>query len=222
MTTETEQEFRVLAGAPVHYARMPVAEYGTRGKPRPFYSTKKMFRTLDACFAELWSRNPYGVAEVVVSAGAYVKKAGYHGRGEAFDLDAIFWGQRNFVTLHYPNDKPFYLAVDAVCRKHFGTVLNYHFNAAHHDHLHLDLGQPGFSKKATSEVKFLQMAANELFGEHVGVDGVWGPQTEDATANALAKAGIKGKIETKWLDFLDAVADEGFGREEHSLVAGPA
>ena len=70
-------------------------------------------------FIELWRVCPLGRAEVVTSAGAYVNKPGSHGQGRGFDLDAIFWADKNFITLHYPQDRRFYLGVEAILRKHF-------------------------------------------------------------------------------------------------------
>ena len=38
----------------------------------------------------------------------------------------------------YPQERRFYLAVEAVMRQHFGTVLSDHYDAAHRDPLHSD------------------------------------------------------------------------------------
>src|SRR3712207_3372990 len=115
----TEHAFDMLAQVPTHYAREPVAPYGTRGVRRTFHCTHDFFARLEACFNELWAVAPLGQPEVLVSAGAHAEKPGEHGRGEAFDLDALFWPGRAFVTenmLRYP---AFYLAIEAVLRRHF-------------------------------------------------------------------------------------------------------
>jgi hypothetical protein len=128
MSNRPANFFTELAGVPVHYDRFPEPEfsYGTRGKPMRFHCTPAFQQKLEVCFQELWQVCPLGPAEVITSAGTFVDKPGHHGRGSAFDLDGIFWANKTFITLHYPMDRPVYLAVDALLRKHFGTVLNYH------------------------------------------------------------------------------------------------
>jgi hypothetical protein len=185
--------FTELAGVPVHYDRFPEPQfsYGTRGKPLKFHCTETFEQKLHACFDELWRVCPLGKAEVIASAGTFVDKPGQHGLGRAFDLDCIFWADKAFITLHFPMDRRFYLAVDAVLRKHFGTVLNFHFNAAHRDHFHVDDGAPtGFVASHRSRVLFLQMALTFLFDRPVAIDGRIGPETNGATRDVLIDVGL--------------------------------
>lgn len=75
----------------------------------------------------------------------------------AFDLDALFWPGRDFITLRFLTDQTFYLGVKAVLRKHFGTVLNFLFNSDHHDHLHVDDGsEVGFVRSSDTAARFPQ------------------------------------------------------------------
>ena len=71
--------FKTLDGVPVHYARPPAGEYGTRGKSYPFKCTDAFLKLLEGFFKELhqvcWLKRP----EVITSAGAKVEKPGYHG-----------------------------------------------------------------------------------------------------------------------------------------------
>ena len=179
---------------------------------------------LQAAFAALWDACPLGTAEVIASGGAYVEKPGAHGRGRAFDLDAIFWPERTFVALSYPQNRRFYLAVEAVLRKHFGTVLNYRYNSAHRDHLHLDdLAPVGFVPGHRSRVLFLQMALTHLFGRTVAIDGLIGPETRGAARRLLVEQGLaeEGTLDTPqaldnrldavWTDLLEIAARRGFG-----------
>ena len=145
--------FKTLGGVPVHYARPPVAQYGSRGKPHTFYCEAGFQKQLDSMFDELWLKCPFGKAEVITSAGAFVEKPGQHGKGRALDIDGIFWAERDFVTLRYPKDTKFYLGVEAILKKHFGTVLDYNYNKDHHDHFHVDNGSNvgfGPSKQTTA------------------------------------------------------------------------
>jgi hypothetical protein len=212
--------FTTLNGITVLYDRMP-GDYGERGIPLNFYATREIEHRLDACFAELQEVCPLGRPDLILSAGAWVEKPGYHGNGEAFDLDAIHWDDKKFVCDEFPSDSRFYLGVDAVLRKHIPTVLNYYYNDLHHDHLHVDMGgEMGFTR-ARSEVLFLQAALTHVLGIPVGrIDGDWGPNTAGGTERALTELGIGGSIndEAVWMEFLTAVSRRAFG--EQVLEAG--
>jgi len=205
--------FRTLNGVPVQYARPPVAPYGSRGIAYDFYATQEFEDKLDACFAELEQVCPRGRPEVITSAGAWVDKEGYHGRGEAFDLDGLHWSDTKFITLDFPTERRFYLGVEAVLRKHFPTVLNYYFNQAHHDHLHLDLGhEMAFNRVRRNKVLFLQAALTHVLEIPVAIDGGWGPQTSGATTRALDELNISGQLENldTWRQFLTAISTRAF------------
>lgn len=168
--------FKKLAGIPVHYARPPLAPYGTKGVEYKFFSEKDFEEKLNTAFSELFERAQLEKPEVITSAGAYVNKSGYHGRARAFDLDGIFWKDKVFITKNYPSDKSFYLGVEAVLRKHFGTVLNYNYNRAHQDHFHIDDGtEIGFNTASKSKVLFVQDSLSQILEIPVSVDGVYGP-----------------------------------------------
>jgi hypothetical protein len=230
-----DTSFPTVADVPLHYDRLP-GQYGTRGQPRPFFMTAAFHSKLEACFAELWDLCPLGQAEVIATAGAWVEKPGAHGAGRAFDLDAIFWPERTFVTLHYPNDRGVYLAVEAVLRRSFGTVLNHEYNAAHHDHFHVDdLTAVGFVRQHRSRVLFVQMALRDLFGRPIAVDGRWGPQSAGATAAVLHRHGlgeandpsnaaeVADLLAAAWLPFLLIVARAGFAElQAPDAVLSPA
>jgi len=173
-----------------------------------------LHQRLEAAFGDLWELCPLGQAEVIVSAGAYVDKPGWHGRGLAFDLDSIFWPGRAFVTRSFPTDPLFYLAVEAVLRRHWGTVLAFNYNAAHRDHFHVQHGREvGLVHSLRSDVLFIQGAASYVLDIPVTIDGVWGPETRGALAEAQQLLGVTddlGDVET-WKSFLKAVAGRGFG-----------
>ena len=202
-------------GVPVHYDRLPLAPYGSRGVPHTFFSTVAFEAKLDSCFEQLWELNPFGRAQVITSAGAWVNKPGFHGLGRAFDLDGIFWAEKSFVTLRdgfEGNDRRFYLAVEAVLRMHFGEVLNYNFNSAHRDHFHISDVEPGFSQGRSTTVFFLQNALTFVLGHTVGIDGEFGPQTNGALTAALGELGIGGSLNNLnvYRQFLTAVANRVF------------
>lgn len=215
MAQRPANSFTTLGGGvKVHYDRPPIAPYGSQGKPLTFHATEETEATLDRAFEEIWKTCPLGKADVITTAGAFVDKPNsFHNTGKAFDLDGIHWKEKAFVTLNYPSDKRFYLGIEAILRKHFATVLNFHFNAAHRDHLHVDLGgEVGFTK-VKSKIFFLQAAISHVVEIPIDIDGEWGDETAGGAKKALEKLGIEGSLEDKavWLKFLTKVAASAFG-----------
>ena len=205
--------FRSLAGVPVLYDRQSPADYGKRGIAVDFHVPQSFEEALDACFAELWNVCPLGRADTILSAGTYANRPGsQHSWGKAMDIDAILWPQRPFVTLDFPTDKVFYTAVEAVLRRHFDYVLTYLYNAAHHDHFHVDqAGRVGFGT-ASSKTYFVQSLCHNVLGLSVGVDGQWGPETAEGLEHAQRILGVPGDLSElqNWLDFLQAAAERAF------------
>ncbi len=205
--------FDQIAGIPVHYARDPVAPYGSRGKPRYFKCQDGFLATLNSFFSELWTICPLGRAQVITSAGAYVEKAGQHGLGRAFDIDGLFWPDYDFVTFNFHSDPAFYLAVEAILHGHFGTVLAYHYNTAHRDHFHVDGGRPvGLRKNSRSHTLFVQAASRYIFSHDVQIDGHWGPDTNAAFNGICQSLNIVDDISapSDWRRFLHGCAERAF------------
>ena len=205
--------FDQIAGVPVHYARDPVAPYGGRGKPRYFKCQDGFLTTLNSFFSELWEICPLGHAQVITSAGAYVEKAGQHGRGRAFDIDGLFWPDYDFVTFNFHSDPAFYLAVEALLHGHFGTVLAFHYNKDHRDHFHVDDGRPvGLRKNSRSHALFVQTAARYVFAIDVEIDGRWGPDTSAAFKGICESLNIVDDISapSDWRRFLHGCAERAF------------
>jgi hypothetical protein len=230
--------FTTLGGnVPVHYDRHP-APYGlgSRGKPATWYCTDAFEKKMDNCFAELWKKCPLDKADIICTAGAWVNRSSMHGQGRAFDLDAIWWGDRLVLANNYPNDKVAYLGIESVLRKHFGTVLNYKYNDAHQDHWHFDDGTSVGFRTQKSVVLYLQMTLNEIFkvNERLVVDGAYGDNTRGGVRQALEDCGLVNATEVssnskldqalkdKWMAFLDEAAKRGLavlkptGGEEES------
>jgi hypothetical protein len=220
-----DYSFTEIAGVPVHYDRYtdPRYSYGTRGKPMRFHATKGFHDTLNRAFEELWKTCPLGQAEVIATAGAYVAKPGSHGLGRGFDIDAIFWKDKTFITLHYPQDQRFYAAVEAVLRKHFGNVLNYEYDPPHRDHFHVDdLTAPSFRTTSKARVIFLQMASCFCFDRPIAIDGKIGKNTNSTARGTLIDLGLAkpsevaddAKLHTQltriWPEFLTESAKRGF------------
>jgi len=229
MAFQPNHSFQTLAGVPVHYARSPVAPYGTRGQPRRWHATPDFERRLDRAFAELWQHGPSGPAEVITSAGAWVDKPGYHGRGRAFDLDGLFWPagtepREQLIATSYGDDAVFYLAVESILRRHFGTVLNFLYDAAHRDHWHLDDGTPvAWDPGSRSRVLYVQAALRQVYGHHLVVDGEFGPITEAALRRTCLQNKVPENLTVPeaWRAFLLRTARVGFAQTRRGPQEGP-
>lgn len=206
--------FNEIAGVNVHFDRLPPPyNYGSRGKPTKFYATKEFQEKLDRCFAELWKVCPLGRAEVITSAGAYTDKPGWHGKGRAFDLDGIFWMDKDFVADRYLDDTSFYLGVNAILLKHFGTVLNYHYDNAHRDHFHIqDDGRKGGFEKKPSTLLFLKSVLKHLFREDVCIDAESNKDTKVAIMRVLENLHMRKKFNDgkTWEIFMTQIAKKAF------------
>ena len=222
MATQPSNYFERLAGVPVLYDRLKDEHYGKTGIPYKFHCTTATQTALETLFQDLFARTvpKFGPVSAILSAGAWVNKPGQHGEGKAFDLDAILWQRVQFVALEQRQKKTLYLAVQALCNRHFGVVLGYNYNVDHHDHLHVDIGRPVAFREAKSVTEFLQEALNTLYNQTLTVDGEYGHLTEQALQDTLAVLGIANvdTIET-WRRFLDAVCDEAVSRVANTLDA---
>jgi hypothetical protein len=212
--------FSDIAGAALHYARAPVAEYGCSGEPRTPRLDREFLEKMEKCLTELGELCPAGMPSIVVSGGCYVEKAGMHGSGRAMDIDALWWPEeKNYpplITLNYPSDRKRYLAAEAIIRKHCGMVLDYHYNKAHRDHWHIDDSQSVGFYGTKSRVVFVQSALIDVFSIDVDLNGVWGPVTAEAVKSLTSQLDTPDDIKTLdgWLGFLDAVALVGFSHVE--------
>lgn len=181
----TERVYRTIGGVPLRYARSspPI---------QPMYarSTREFEHKLDHFSYNLATAAPtwYGSLKYIATAGAYVNKPTYHGRGRAFDLDIVAWRRVACRPLsqHHRNRqlnrRRRYIGVDALARRWFKYVLDGWYNAAHRDHMHLDDGGGAlvFNTGYRSDTVFIQKAANMMIGRRLKIDGIYGPNTDRA------------------------------------------
>ena len=83
-----------------------------------------------------------------------------------------------------------YLAVEALLRKRFRTVLNGYYNTDHETHFHVDNGcdvEP-LNKTLRSHTLFMQLVANNFLGRNIAVDGTWGTATQGAFIEAKLRS----------------------------------
>jgi hypothetical protein len=196
--------FSDINGIPIHYARLPNYPYGSRGKSYTFKCHQNLIPKLEAVFSDIEEK--YGRPEIITSAGAYVNKSGEHGKGMAFDLDGIFWSDREFVTKHDGYGRrniTLYVVIDAIFRKQFGVVLNFDYNAAHRDHFHVDSSvDTGLTSGSRSKILFLQRSLREIWGKDIQIDGKYGVTTQIAHKEVIG-------MSSSWLDYLGATIKKG-------------
>ncbi|AOR77273.1 extensin family protein [Novosphingobium resinovorum] len=223
MSGQPKNYFESLAGKPVLYDRLH-DHYGKTGIPYQFHCTAETQATLELLFQDIFERSTrLGAPLRILSAGAWVSKPGQHGEGRAFDLDAIHWERTALVALNQPAQKPLYLAVQALCLKHCGTVLGYDYNAKHRDHLHVDTGRPVRFRETQSVTLFVQQALNTFLGHALKIDGEFGEDTATALRDALDRLGI-GDVTASvadWVRFAEWICDRGLEITADALDAKP-
>lgn len=217
MDEKATVRFDTIAGVPVSYDRDTHASYGTRGRVMKKLGpvTPRFFKALEACVEEIGELCPWGKPELIVTGGVHgdgTDPANRHSQGRAFDLDGLWWPSRPPLVAKKAPDTPIlYCAVDAVLRRHVGTVLNYWYNAAHQDHWHIDDGSPVAWQPSRSRVLALQAALVHVWDASLDLDGVWGPKTLGAYRAAL-RTFLCDETAAGWLPFLQATAKRGFDR----------
>jgi hypothetical protein len=200
----TEVRFDQLDGVPLCYWRWTDGTAGKRVQRMSFASTRAFHDRLVVWVRDLkdLSARFGGLTGMdrIVTAGTYVNKPLEHGKGQAFDLDQVRWKQAAVTPYHQEHASPDvrvrrrYLAVDAVCRRHFHWVLDGRYNADHADHLHLDTagGPLVLDRTARSDTAFVQQVVNTFAGGSLVVDGAWGALTQRAFEATLPRLGVTG------------------------------
>ena len=159
---------------------------------------------------------------------AFSGNPSWHYRARAWDISSLTW--TNGTTLDMCNGahassslatRRRYLAVEALLRRHFRTVLNGYYNADHENHFHVDNGcqvEP-LRKTLRSHTLFIQLIANNFMFRSINVDGTWGTTVEAAYQDMKDVMGL-GCLHPRsnlahYTIFLNYIARHGFSN--HSL-----
>lgn len=226
-------KFDSLAGVPCYYARVNAAyeDVAKAVKSRKRELVSGFLARLEACVAEIYwlTFGHLGPLQVITSGGAWVPiskrrpKSDWHTRGKAYDLGGLHWPARQLVLFRTAAARKrgedwnwiLYLSVEAIIRRHFGTVLGILYNAAHHNHWHIDPGtEVGFWSTgfgAGTRVTFLQAVLKDIWGLYEGkLDGDYGPKSKAAVAAVRAQLKL-GPFEDQqaWSQFLLLTAMAG-------------
>jgi hypothetical protein len=202
---------------PLLYDRSVPAHYGRTGVTFQPFVNPAFAQACDVCFVELIARlNQKAGLKVTHILSGGVSRAGsgssLHHKNRAFDFDGLLFDDNsNWVANTFPQRPQLYLGLEAILRKHFGTVLTYDYNQAHEDHFHFDNGTAtGFKTAAKSHVIFIQNVIALIYGKPIGRDGVWGPDTNNALVALRTELNIGPvSILANWTALLDKIADQG-------------
>ncbi len=232
----TEKRFNAIDGTPLCYWRFTDGTAGQRVEQRTFASTNAFYDRLVGWVGDLRSlaqaHGGFRSMDRIVTAGTYVNKPGQHGLGQAIDIDQVRWSNGAITPYRREHSSSSlivrrrYLALDAVCRRHFRFVLDGGFNAAHADHLHLDFGGGAIrcDKGSRSDTAFVQMACNAGMGSGLTVDGAWGARTQSAFTEGSRRLGVGGNPHTvtrDWQAWLGRAAACGFAGSEFRPPSAP-
>jgi hypothetical protein len=185
-----------------------------------------------------WQANcPWPWTTELWNLGAYNKRDGtcssWHEAGRALDFTALkddvttihFWGRYDIwkdlpnAAAHYRR----YWAGAASLHYHFRSVLTYYYNAAHHNHIHIDNGESGtalttFSSGSKAQVQAVQGICGNIWGYPCGTDGVWDSAVSSAASKVLQRAGRPGSLTDSvnhWRSFLYASTRQGTGKQAY-------
>jgi hypothetical protein len=221
----TEARFDQLDGVPLCFWRFSKATAGRRVEQQVFASTHLFHARLLGWVADLRvlaaSYGGFTGMQRIVTAGLFVDKPGQHGLGQAMDLDEVRWTNGAITPFLHEHESPDptvrrrYLALDAVCRRHFRYVLDGRYNADHADHLHMDFGGGELvcHTDSRSDTVFVQQVLNEFQGSALDVDGVWGERTQRAFLGSKLRLGVVGdptRSPLDWRQWLYGTAASGF------------
>ena len=221
----TEARFDQIDGVPLHYWRWTDGTAGRRTQQRTFASTNEFHDRLVRWVRDLrdlsWWFGGFQGMHQIVTAGLFVAKPGHHGLGQAFDLDQVVWANgaiTPYAREHASTDRRVvrrYLALDAVCRRHFRYVLDGRYNADHADHLHMDFagGWLRCDRTSRSDTVFVQQVLNAHQGAGLPISGVWDGATQAAFEDSRRRLGVGGDPSAdtvEWRHWLLRAAACGF------------
>lgn len=185
-----------------------------------------------------WQANcPYPWSTELWNLGAYSARDGrcesWHESGRAIDITAL---RDDVTTMHFwarydrwkdlSNADAFrrkYWSAAASFHYHFRHVLTYLYDAAHHNHMHVDNGVSGggysyFKTTAEAQVQGVKGICGNVWGYPCGTDRVWNSAVDAASVRVLARIGKGGHLTTSqshWQAFLLASVRHGTGKQTY-------
>ena len=186
--------------------------YEITGRQATYYVTEPFGARLDRWLA-LHRAHVGQVPDEVRSYGAWVRGAStsWHSSGEAIDIARLRADRRDLVSLRQDEwrDAPatelrrrlaLYWRTAAGLHHEFADVLTYLFDAAHANHIHVDIGrfgpqQPRLIRRSDAQVQAVQAMCRHVWGRtDVEITGDFDDVTRDATTRILEQAGGPGEL----------------------------
>lgn len=186
--------------------------YEVTGRAATYYVTEPFGARLDRWLA-LHRRHVGQAPDEIRSYGAWVRgsSTSWHSSGEAIDIARLRADGRDLTSLRHDQwrDAPatelkrrlsLYWRTAAGLHHEFADVLTYLFDAAHDNHIHVDLGrfgpeQPRLIRRSDAQVQAVQAMCRHVWGRtDVQITGDFDDVTRDATTQILEKAGGPGEL----------------------------
>lgn len=186
--------------------------------------------SLDASLRDHWSAAGWGVPAVLTTYGTWIDgssepSASWHHAGRAFDVGRVLGpGGTELVSCRYDlwggtggereaRAARAYWKLAATLHRDFAYVLTYLYDAAHHNHIHLDNGQSGaersrFSRGSRVQVQAVQAMCTHVWDRPLSITGRWDGPTRDAAEDVLRVNGLGERFsgDDAWHAFLTATA----------------
>ena len=203
--------------------------YEVTERPATYFVTEPFGARLDRWLA-LHRRHVGQSPDQVRSFGAWVRGSAtsWHSSGEAIDLARLRAGGRDLASLRYDQwrDAPaselrrrlaLYWRTAAGLHHEFADVLTYLFDAAHANHIHVDIGRfgperPRLIQRSNAQVQAVQAMCRHVWGRtDVEITGEFDDVTREATTRILHAAGGPGELADSreaWQAFMVATMEQ--------------
>ncbi|MBA3528136.1 MAG: hypothetical protein H0T91_02265 [Propionibacteriaceae bacterium] len=218
------ESYRTLAGLPLVYE--------VNQRRSPFSFEPGFHRQLGAWLESYSAQSGVVEPDQVWTYGGWIDGGAdcdsWHHSGRAFDLGRLRVPGGEFVSCRYDRwqsttgaelDRSLrqYWSLAASLHLHFAYVLTYLYNAAHHNHIHIDNGRSGtelstFASRSRVQVQAVQAICTYLWDQPVDITGHWDASTRRASRRALQQAGRSGDLDDSvdsWRAFLTASVGRG-------------
>lgn len=197
-----------LAGAPLVYE--------VSGEPASFPVDPAFAGRLDDCLTWHSEAAGWGTPGAVTTYGTWrptpdgARPTSWHQEGRAFDLGRVtaldgselvscrydLWSTLPEGSSERAAHERAYWRVAAALHRDFAYVLTYLYDAAHHNHIHVDNGRSGedrstFRPRSWVQVHAVQAMCRHVWGRDTPITGDWDAHTREDVASVLEENGIR-------------------------------
>lgn len=214
----TQVQYATIFYQPTYYENLDTGA----GTPSSFWYDPTFHSQLDTWLQTWYTNTPSNwITPIQVWCnGVHVDGSGtgWHNYGRAIDISRIkirkypegtvfegffgrydiwrYWTGSTADLLRQAVARRRYWGTVASLNRYFGVVLHYLYNSVHHNHVHADNSEPNTFNYSRSQILMVQAVCQYVWGYTTAMDGIWGPQTDGNSRNALARMGRSGGITT--------------------------